>query len=300
VEGEGLEAALGGEAGAQDPGEAGDVVGVLEQEVAEGVGDGAAAVAFDALEDVGVVADDEVGAVVEEGLGGAALVGRGVVGVLLAPVDEHDDEVVAGAGGGDDGAEEGVEVGGGEEGELGGAVEVGGVAAGCDGEDADLPVVAFDGLDAEQWGFCARGAERDEAELAEDDGRVEHALGAEVEGVVVGEAEGREAAVDEVLGHLLGGAEAVLGADRALVGEVAGQRRLEVADQEVGAHGLGDLGEGVVVGAGDRVEGVVAAVAAEDDVTDEGELDRGEGGGGRERWAVCWDRWAVRWDRWAV
>ena len=65
VEGEGLEAALGGEAGAQDPGEAGDVVGVLEQEVAEGVGDGAAAVAFDALEDVRVVADDEVGAEVE-------------------------------------------------------------------------------------------------------------------------------------------------------------------------------------------------------------------------------------------
>ena len=77
MEGEGLEAALGGEAGAQDPGEAGDVVGVLEQEVAEAVGDRAAAVAFDALQDVRVVADDEVGAAGEESLRGAAL---GVVG----------------------------------------------------------------------------------------------------------------------------------------------------------------------------------------------------------------------------
>jgi hypothetical protein len=105
VEGEGLEAAAAVEAGAQDPGEAGDGVGVLEQEVAEGVGDGAAAVALDALEDVRVVADDEVGAGVDEGLRGLALVGAGSSAYSSPQWTKTMMRSCSGAGGGDDGGE---------------------------------------------------------------------------------------------------------------------------------------------------------------------------------------------------
>jgi hypothetical protein len=166
--------------------------------------------------------------------GGGLLNFGGLVDVLVAPVDEDEEGVVIGGGFAEQGAELLGELAGGREGEAGGVVEVGGVAAGADGDDADPPTLGLEGLDAEEGLFAAAGAERDDAVLAEDRGGLGHARDPQIIKMIVGEADGGDPGVDEVGGHLGGGAEAVDGADRALVGEHAGEGGLEVGDHEVG------------------------------------------------------------------
>ena len=78
---------------AQDEGLAGRPAVVVEHEVAEAVGDQLVVVDLQPLDDVGMVAEDEVGARVDGLVCQGPLVGGGLRRVLGAPVEAHDDVV---------------------------------------------------------------------------------------------------------------------------------------------------------------------------------------------------------------
>lgn len=80
-----------GDAQADDAGAGVERLLLVEDEVADAVEDGFAAVGLGALQRVGVVADDDVGTGINQGVGLQPLLGQRAQRMLSAPVQINDD-----------------------------------------------------------------------------------------------------------------------------------------------------------------------------------------------------------------